>query len=87
MQKRLVYPIVATEYNDEDGHYFVATSPNIPEMVTQGKSLSELAYEAEDAILTMLEGEAYPEMQNPLNWELLPNQHIVYISVDVGKIS
>jgi len=85
MEKRLVYPIIATEYNDEDGHYFVATSPNIPGMVTQGDSLADLAYEAEDAIATMLDGEKYPEPQNSLKWNLDSNQRVIYISVDMTK--
>lgn len=31
--KGIVYPIIVSE-SDDDGHYFVATSPNIPGMVT-----------------------------------------------------
>lgn len=85
MEKRLVYPIIATEYNDEDGHYFVATSPNIPGMVTQGDSLESLAYEAEDAIATMLDGEKYPEAQDSSKWNLEDNQRVIYISVDMTK--
>lgn len=85
MEKRLVYPIIASEYNDEDGHYFVATSPNLPGMVTQGDSLADLAYQAEDAIATLLEGEKYPETQDPSNWELESNQRIIYVTVDMTK--
>lgn len=85
MKTKLVYPIIATEYNDEDGHYFVATSPNIPGMVTQGDTLAELAYQAEDAIATMLDGEKYPEVEDASKWDLENNQHIVYITVDMAK--
>lgn len=85
MKTKLVYPIIATEYNDEDGHYFVATSPNIPGMVTQGDTLAELAYQAEDAIATMLDGEKYPEVEDASKWGLENNQHIVYITVDMAK--
>lgn len=85
MEKRLVYPIVATEYNDEDGHYFVGTSPNIKGMVTQGKSMADLAFQAEDAIATMLDGENYPEPQDPSSWNLDNNQRVIYISVDMDK--
>lgn len=85
MEKRLVYPIIATEYNDEDGHYFVATSPNIKGMVTQGDTLAELAYEAEDAIATMLDGEKYPEAQDATGWKLDSNQRVIYVSVDMTK--
>lgn len=85
MKTKLVYPIIATECNDEDGHYFVATSPNIPGMVTQGDTLAELAYQAEDAIATMLDGEKYPEVEDASKWDLENNQHIVYITVDMAK--
>jgi len=84
MEKRLVYPIIATEFND-DGHYYVATSPNINGMVTQGDTLADLAYQAEDAIATMLDGETYPEPQDPSEWKLDSNQRIIYISVDMDK--
>lgn len=85
MKKRLVYPIIATEHNDEDGHYYVATSPNIKEMVTQGDTMADIAYQTEDAIATMLDGETYPEPQDPSSWQLEENQRIIYISVDMAK--
>lgn len=47
MKKRLIYPIIVEEFNDEDGHFFVATSPNIPGMVTQGDTMADVAYWAE----------------------------------------
>lgn len=65
MKDKLIYPIIAQENNDEDGHYFVGFSPNVLGMVTQGDTLVELVDNAEDAIATMLDGEAYPEVQNP----------------------
>lgn len=85
MEKRLVYPIIASEYNDEDGHYFVGTSPNIKGMVTQGTSMADLALQAEDAIATMLDGETYPKPQDPSTWQLENNQRIIYIFVDMDK--
>jgi predicted RNase H-like HicB family nuclease len=86
MEKRLMYPVIISEFNDEDGHYFVATTPNIPGMVTQGATFSDAAYWAEDAIATMLEGEStYPKVQNPTEWEIKENDRIVYIAVDMKK--
>lgn len=83
--KRMLYPVIISEFND-DGRYFVATSPNIPGMVTQGDSFSDAAYWAEDAISTMLEDEKeYPEIQDPSKWGLKDNDRIVYISIDVNK--
>ena len=83
--KRMLYPVIISEFND-DGHYFVATSPNIPGMVTQGDSFSDAAYWAEEAIATMLEGEKeYPQVQDPSKWNLRDNDKVVYISVDMEK--
>lgn len=83
--KRLMYPVIIGEYND-DGHYFVATSPNIPGMITQGDTFSDAAYWSEDAIATMLEDEKqYPEIQDPSSWNLKDNEKVVYISVDMDK--
>ena len=39
--RNLIYPVIISEYHD-DGHYYVATSPNIPGMVTQGDTFSDL---------------------------------------------
>ncbi|MDN5951137.1 MAG: type II toxin-antitoxin system HicB family antitoxin [Loigolactobacillus coryniformis] len=83
--KLLLYPTIFTEYNDEDGHYFVVTTPDIPGMVTEGNSLDDAATEAVDAIATMLDGEAvYPTPSDPAKWQLTPQQRIVYITVDMA---
>lgn len=76
--KRLVYPIIVSEYND-DGHYFVATSPNIPGMVTQGETLSEVA------IATMIAGEDYPTPQDPTDWSLKQNERVIFVSVNMSQ--
>lgn len=84
--KRLVYPIIIAEYND-DGHYYVATSPNIPGMVTQGDSFSNAACWSEDAIITMLENEeTCPKIQDPRNWPPKSNERVVYISINPDEI-
>lgn len=80
--KRIVYPIIVSEY-DDDGHYFVATSPNIPGMVTQGDTLSDVVYWAEDAIATMIAGEEYPTPQDPTDWPLKKNERVVFVSVNM----
>lgn len=83
--KNLVYPVIISEFND-DGHYFVASSPNILGMVTQGESFSDAAYWAEDAIATMFEDmSTYPEIQDPTTWNLNENDKIVYINVDMNR--
>ncbi|WEV43479.1 type II toxin-antitoxin system HicB family antitoxin [Lactobacillus sp. ESL0684] len=83
--KKLIYPVIITEENDEDGHYFGVSSPNIEGMVTQGKTLEDAVYWAEDAIATMLEGEEYPKPQDPRTWKLEPNESVVYVTVDMEK--
>jgi predicted RNase H-like HicB family nuclease len=86
MEKRLVYPVVVKEYQDEDGHYFVATSPNIKGMVTQGDSLSDVLYQAEDAIATMISDyQVYPTPQDPQGWPLASDERVVFVAVDMGK--
>ncbi|MGL5899412.1 MAG: type II toxin-antitoxin system HicB family antitoxin [Lactobacillaceae bacterium] len=83
--RNLIYPVIISEYHD-DGHYYVATSPNIPGMVTQGDTFSDAAYWAEDAIATMLDGQAsYPKVQEPRSWDLKSNDRLVYITVDLDK--
>ena len=83
--RNLIYPVIISEYHD-DGHYYVATSPNIPGMVTQGDTFSDAAYWAEDAIATMLDGQAsYPEVQDPSSWDLKSNDRLVYITIDLDK--
>lgn len=86
MDQRIVYPVIAREYNDEDGHYFVITTPNIPGVVTQGDTLDQAALNAEDAIATMIaDKKDYPKPQNPLNWKLRENERIIYVSVNMTQ--
>ena len=82
--KRVIYPVIVSEYHD-DGDYFVATSPNIPGMVTQGDSLADVAYWSEDAIATMIAGEEYPEPQDPKDWKLKDNERVIYVSVNMSE--
>lgn len=86
MDQRIVYPVIIKEYNDEDGHYFVATSPNIKGMVTQGDTLNEATYFSEDAIATMIsEEEEYPKPMDPTDWELTKDEKIVFVSVNMTQ--
>ncbi|MCH4009916.1 type II toxin-antitoxin system HicB family antitoxin [Companilactobacillus sp.] len=80
----LIYPIIISKFTD-DSEYFVATSPIIPGMVTQGDTMADAAYWSIDAIATMMEDEDYPKSVDPSNWELNDNQIIVYVPVDMNK--
>lgn len=79
----VTYPIIVEEFHD-DGHYYVATSPNIKGMVTQGKTMLELAQNAQDAIAGWISAQhPYPPVQNPNNWQLTAHQQIMWIMVDM----
>lgn len=86
MDQRIVYPVIIKEYNDGDGHYFVATSPNIKGMVTQGSTLNEAAYFSEDAIATMISDEKnYPAPMDPTEWKLAEDEKVVFVSVNMTQ--
>ena len=83
-QEILAYPVIFTEYND-DGHYYVVTSPNIKGMVTDGDTIAEALFHAEDAMATMLDGSDYPEVQDPKSWVLKDNQQVSWVTVNMTK--
>ncbi|MDO1605243.1 type II toxin-antitoxin system HicB family antitoxin [Lactobacillus sp. YT155] len=81
----IIYPVIITEIQDNE-HYYTVTSPNIEGMITRGKTFSDAATKAEDAIATILnEGSSYPEVQDPTTWEINDNEKIVYINVNMTK--
>lgn len=85
-KQQLLYPVILTECNDEAGHYFGVTSPNIPGMVTDGKTMPEAINHAQDAIATMLADESeYPAVQDPRTWELGPEDAVMWVSVNMAK--
>lgn len=67
-QDIVIYPVILTEYNDELGHYYVVTSPNIKGLVTDGETITEALFNVKDAIATMLIGIKYPKVQDPRKW-------------------
>jgi post-segregation antitoxin (ccd killing protein) len=82
-ENRLIYPVIITEVNDEDGHYFVGEQPDT-HALTQGESVADTAFWMEDAIATMLEGEkSYPAAKAIDLSTLEKNQIVVYVSVDM----
>lgn len=85
-QNILVYPVIVTECNDEAGHYYGVSSPNIKGMVTDGKTLQEAVIHAEDAIATMISDMVkYPKVQDPTKWELSEHDTIMWITVNMAK--
>lgn len=86
MEKQiLIYPVIVTECNDESGHYYGVSSPNIKGMVTDGKTMIEAVLHAEDAIATMIAGTKYPQVQDPTKWELGPHDSIMWVTVNMAK--
>lgn len=84
--KILVYPVIVTECNDESGHYFGVSSPNIKGMVTDGATLPEAIMHAEDAIATMISDlPEYPPIQDPREWELGADDSIMWVTVNIAK--
>lgn len=81
----LIYPVIVTECNDEAGHYYGVTSPNIQGMVTDGKTLTEAIEHAEDAIATMISDTEYPAAQDPRSWELEENDSIMWVTVNMRR--
>lgn len=80
------YPVLLTEYNDESGHYYVVTSPNIPGMVTDGETIPDALYNAKDALATMLANKKErPEVQDPRTWDLEKGQQTSWVSVNMTR--
>ena len=85
-EKILIYPVIVTECNDEAGHYYGISSPNIKGMVTDGKTMPEAVLHAEDAIATMISDMAdYPEVQDPRKWKLGKHDSVMWITVNMAK--
>ncbi len=81
---QLIYPVIISEY-DDDGHYYVVTSPNLDGLVTQGNSLQEAVLNAQDAIATLLQGEEYPTVKDPRNWELSDTDRVAWVTIDMSE--
>ena len=69
-QEIAAYPVIIEKCNDESGHYYAITSPNIQGLVTDGQTIGEALYHAEDAMATMLDLQGYPRVQDPKKWKL-----------------
>lgn len=82
MAKKIEYDyyILLTEYNDDAGHYFTVTSPDIDGLVTDGKTIKEAQKRAGEAITALLETEdEYPEPSyDPcIDWDALKENQAI----------
>lgn len=84
-QDVVTYPVILTEYNDESGHYYVVSSPNIQGMVTDGETIPEALHNAKDAMATMLANEDRPKVQDPREWKLDKGQQTSWVSVNMTR--
>ncbi|WP_367295648.1 hypothetical protein [Levilactobacillus yonginensis] len=81
MKKRTVYPIIATEYHNQEGHYYVATSPTLPDLKTRGASVELLTVAAKADIQQLLCHPVTTIDQDPKHWRLTANQRVFAITV------
>ncbi len=84
-QDIITYPVILTEYNDESGHYYVVTSPNVQGMVTDGETIAEALENAKDALATMLANGKRPIVQDPREWVLENKQQTSWVSVNMTR--
>ena len=82
----LTYPVIVTECDDETGHYYGVSSPNIKGMVTDGKTLEEAMVHAQDAIITMISDTDYPAVQDPTNWQLGAHDSIMWVTISIKDL-
>lgn len=91
MDDKVIYtfPILLTEHNDESGHYFVVTSPDIQGLVTDGKTIKQAKGHAKDAIQGLLETmDEYPHIADDpfMEWdELKDDQAISEVNVSLEE--
>lgn len=83
MKNKVLYPVIAKEYND-DGHYFVVTSPNVQGMIVEGDTLEEAIEEASFDIADWFEVKGKIErVADPLKWHLEKDEKLVYVPVNL----
>lgn len=83
MKNQVLYPVIAKEYND-DGHYFVVTSPNVQGMVVEGDTLDEAIEEASYDIADWFEVKGKIEdAVAPSYWHLENDEKLVYVPINL----
>lgn len=83
MRNKVLYPVIAKEYND-DGHYYIVTSPNIQGMIVEGDTLEEAIEEALYDIADWFEVKGkIDDVVDPSNWHIEKNEKLVYVPVSL----
>lgn len=81
----IIYPAIFTKYND-DGEYYVVEFIDF-NAITDGKTIQEAFYMAQDAMGLFLDTETnYPKPTMQFdNIALKPNQFISFVSIDMDE--
>lgn len=83
MKNQVLYPVIAKEYDDE-GHYYVVTSPNVQGMAVEGDTLDEAIEEASYDIADWFEVKGKIEdIIEPSGWHLEKDEKLVYVPVNL----
>lgn len=86
MKSNVLYPVIAKEYNDEDGKYFVITSPNVQGLVVEGDTLDKAVEEASEDIADWFEvKKEIASVDDPAQWTLENDERIVYVPVNLSN--
>lgn len=84
--KNVTYPVIVKEIHENGYQSYVVRSPYINGMITEGRTLEEAMFYAQDALGTMICGETeYPPMQFSPDWQLDEDEFITYVSVDMER--
>ena len=87
MKKELtVYPAIFTKMND-DGDYYIVDFIDFKDCITEGSTIQEAYYMAQEAMGLYLEDLAkFPNLTNDFsNIKLQDNQFISYVSIDMDE--
>lgn len=86
MKSNVLYPVIAKEYNDEDGRYYVITSPNVQGLVVEGDTLDKAVEEASEDIADWFEvKKEIAPVDDPAQWNLEKDERIVYVPVNLSN--
>ena len=83
MKNRVLYPVIAKEYND-DGHYYIVTSPNVQGMVVEGDTLEDAIEEASYDMADWFEVKGkIDDVVDSSDWNLDKDEKLVYVPVSL----
>lgn len=85
MKNKVLYPVIAKEYNN-DGHYYIVTSPNVQGMIVEGDTLEEAIEAASYDIADWFEVKGkIDDVVDPSNWNLEKDEKLVYVPINLAN--